>query len=207
MLAVALMGSLWAAARNLMPGERDRSLGDTLRRALHFFFWACVVVLVVQQMVLLYETWGRKQQALIMAKLMYEEEECATYPGRSQPRIEQCQRDNITINTWPITLALMEVINSWNSCLYLSCPDLIMTVVANWQYKVLFIVLSLGALSYIISLLSFTKKKSKKWQSPQEQALFFQQALQSAQLGMQKKQKLGPHTILASPVDGDESSL
>jgi hypothetical protein len=142
--------------------RKDRSFSDTMRDALHLFVFACITVFIGQQAVLIYETWGQETQAFILAETMFYTEQCATYNGPWQGRLDQCQKINITLNTMPVVSAVMKVINSWNSCVYMPCSTIVNELTNHWHYKILFILISLGIFSYFLSVLNFTKKKSKK---------------------------------------------
>ncbi len=142
--------------------RRNKSLSDIMRDGLHIFLFVCVVVFVGQQVVFIYETWGQEKQAFILAETMFYTEDCATYNGPWQGRLDQCQKINITLNTLPFVSAVMKVVNSWNSCVYMPCSSIVYELINHWQYKILFILISLGLFSYFLSVLNFTKKKSKK---------------------------------------------
>ena len=187
------IGALTGLLKAILP-DRERSFNETLRWLMHLFFLTCTVIFVGQQWVLFYQQWGLEQQAFIRAEKLYREEECQTYNGSSQARINQCILDNITINTWPITSALLKVVSSWNSCVYMPCSEIFLAVVSHWHYKILFILASLAVASYIFQFINLIVVRGSK-ADPDETAVLL------------KKQKKLQLQLLMAQNENDALSL
>lgn len=163
-MAIACLGPLltflWQCVT--APFRRDASWSDTIRAALHTFFLGCCFVVLVQQCSLATEMYQSAKQAHLDARRIYLEEDCARYSGASRARLAECSEMAVLINTWPLVRALTRLTQSWHSCLFMSCGDLIVAVSQQLQYKIVLVLLALALTSYVARLFQCTKKKSQK---------------------------------------------
>lgn len=143
------------------PRNKNKNFTEVFSNACRTLLTTLIVIAISREAMNLYEMTLEQQQERIKATRLYYEEECATYRGSSQARINECHRNNMIMNTWPITLAIIRLVNTWESCLYLPCTDLARNVADHFIYKVAAILVAVALFSYVFKGFMFTKKKSK----------------------------------------------
>lgn len=144
---------------NLFLFKRGDSPTDHVRKVLHTLFLGWLLIVLSQQLALYYEIYNEKLAQYAHTQQMWHEEECATYSGRSVARQEECRQWAIILANSPCVTALSTLVGQWNSCLTMSCTELVLTISNNLQYKLLVILLSLAVASYLWKFLSCTRKK------------------------------------------------
>lgn len=165
------------------PRENE-TLSDMVKRLLRGIVFACVLVVLSQQLMLFWDLYKQKEQERLSAWSFHVEESCADYRGPSQLRRDECARNNIILNTWPLTRAVTHLVRSWNSCLYMPCGDLVRQIATHLEYKIAFILFSLGVASYVANFFACFKRKSIEYsdklrykKTQQEQLRFIEQQL------------------------------
>ena len=109
------------------------------------------------------DTYYATQQEYRNAKKLYSEEDCSIYRGSSRARLHECSELNTIIQTSVIMRTLIKVTQGWNSCIYLSCTDLLTIIGNQLQYKIALVLVTLAIISYSMKLFRCTKKKSKDY--------------------------------------------
>lgn len=154
-----LVGFLW----NLLP-RRGQSTSEVLQCALHSFFWACVLVLVASQATHALDTYHHARQEYSDALYVYSKEQCANYPGPMQPKLRECSRLNMLIQTWPMSRALIRVTQDWR----LGLQQAVAALAENMYYKAVLLLFALALCSYAWKLMRCGKEKVvKAWRAKQ----------------------------------------
>lgn len=167
------------------PRENE-SMTEMIKRFLRGIVFACLLVVLSQQMMFFWDLYKQKEQERLSAQSFHIEENCDFYRGPSQLRRDECARNNIVLNTWPLTRALTQLVRSWNTCLYMPCGDLARNIASHLEYKIAFILFSLGLVSYIANFFTCFKRKSVEYgdkirfkKTQQEQMRLLQEQLTS----------------------------
>ncbi len=147
---------------NCLP-KKNQTMGESIQYALHLFLCGCILVIVTQQITMTVDTYYTTLQEYRNAVKLYAEEDCATYRGSSRARLQECSELNIIIRSSVYARTLIRVTQGWNSCIYLSCSDLLIAVSNHLQYKIALVLISLAIISYSMKIFRCTKKRSKDY--------------------------------------------
>jgi hypothetical protein len=147
---------------NCLP-KKNQTLGESIQYALHLFLCGCVLVIITQQITLTIDTYYTTVQEYRNAVKLYADEDCATYRGSSRARLQECSELNTIIRSSVYARTLIRVTQGWNSCIYLSCSDLLTAVSNHLQYKIALVLISMAIISYSMKIFRCTKKRSKDY--------------------------------------------
>lgn len=187
-LSAYLVPFLKFSVELFFPRENE-TLGDMVKRLLRGIVFACLIVVLSQQLMFFWDLYKQKEQERLSAHSFHIEENCEFYRGPSQLRRDECARNNIILNTWPLTRALTHLVRSWNSCLYMPCGEAVRHIASHLEYKIAFILFSLGVASYIANFFTCFKRKSIEFgdkmrykKTMQEQMRHFEQQMNALKL-------------------------
>lgn len=147
---------------NCLP-KKNQTIGESIQYALHLFLCGCVLVIITQQITLTIDTYYTTVQEYRNAVKLYADEDCATYRGSSRARLQECSELNTIIRSSVYARTLIRVTQGWNSCIYLSCSDLLTAVSTHLQYKIALVLISMAIISYSMKIFRCTKKRSKDY--------------------------------------------
>lgn len=125
--------------------------------------WLFFVVLT-QQLTLINTTWGIKVVQYEKAALEYVQHQCGHMKTTNVQFIAECERLSVVMRVSPLVAAITSVINSWNSCLTMPCTQLLHTISNHYEYKFLFILVSIGFFYYVWKFFTATRNKAVDWQ-------------------------------------------
>lgn len=168
---------------NCLP-KKNQTITESIQYALHLFLMGCVLVIITQQLTHTLDIYYSSQQEYRDAVKLYAEEDCAIYRGSSRARLQECSELNTLIKTSIIARTLIRVTQSWNSCIYMSCTDLVDAVCTQLQYKIAVFLVLLAIISYSMKIFRCTKKKSKDYLHKKQYELTLDQIKQQ-RLGLE----------------------
>ncbi len=147
---------------NCLP-KKNQTITESIQYALHLFLIGCILVVFTQQITHTLDIYYSSQQEYLDALKLYTDENCTMYRGSSRARLQECSELNTIIKTSIIMRTLIRVTQSWNSCIYLSCTDLVNAICSHLQYKIALVLILLAIISYSMKVFRCTKKKSKDY--------------------------------------------
>lgn len=159
---MSCIGLLVSFFYNCLP-KKNQTITESIQYALHFFLMGCVLIVVTQQLTNTLDIYYTNQQEYRDAVKLYAEEDCLHYRGSSRARLQECSELNTIIKTSIVVRTLIRATQSWNSCIYLSCTDLVTAIGTQLQYKIALVLVLMAIISYSMKIFRCTKKKSKDY--------------------------------------------
>ncbi len=177
--SMSCLGLFVSFIYNCLP-KKNQTITESIQYALHLFLMGCVLVIVTQQLTHTLDIYHLSHQEYRDAVKLYAEEGCAHYKGSSRARLQECSELNTIIMTSITTRTLIRVTQSWNSCIYLSCTDLVNAICTQLQYKIALVLVLLAVISYSMKIFRCTKKKSKDYIQRKQYEITHKQLKQQA---------------------------
>ena len=159
---------LWTGSNN---GVTDTSIKKNKRSIAGIFMmivrmamaWLLFVV-VSQQVTLINSQWSVKTMQHEKARLEYAHHRCIDMQTTNVQFIAECERLSVVMRVTPFVAAVTSVVNDWNTCITMPCTQLIRTVANHYEYKFLFILVSIGLFYYAFKLFSGAREKAIDFQ-------------------------------------------
>lgn len=144
--------------------KSKRSIGSIFMLVVRLAMGWFLFILVSQQTTLVNLQWSIKTIQYEKACQEYAHHKCVQMQTTNVQFITECERLSVVMRVSPFSAAITSVVNEWNTCITMPCTQLVRTIATHSEYKILFILVSIGVFYYAAKFFSFTREKAVDFQ-------------------------------------------
>ena len=154
-----LFPALWVKACFDALVSRDKSLWSLFILLIKGALLGWIALIVTQQATHINTMWHEKTLEYDNTLKEYEIHRCVSMKTTNRQFLEECERLSGILSLSPLRRALVKYRYSLDSCLTMSCTQLLFTIANNLEYKLLCVILSFGLFYYAYHFIVMTRER------------------------------------------------